>query len=196
MPNVKISELSPVALTGDELIEVSQLSGGAYASARASAVDVSFAASKYAIVFDASNQTFAANTPTAVEFDTAGLLVGLTLPTATRLTFGSAGVYEITARLQFSNVDITDHDAKVWFRLDGANIVNSASIVTVPKAADGGAITLAITGFTPITAGQYMEIVVAVEDADVSLAFTAATTSPYVSPATPSAIMTAKRIAL
>lgn len=198
MANVKISELTPAAtpLDGTELLELSQLSGGVYNSVRTPSVQVSFAASRYGIVFDASSQTFAANTPTAVEFDTPGLLAGVSVVSSTRVTFADAGIYEITARLQFANADAADHDAKVWFRLNGTNIVNSASIVTVPKAADGGAATLAITGFTQVTAGQYMEIIVAVEDADVSLAFTAATTSPYVSPATPSAIMTAKRIAL
>jgi hypothetical protein len=198
MATKKISDMNAAVtpLTGAELLEVSQLTGGVYDTFNASSEDLAYAACKYGIVFDASDQTFTANTATAVEFDTPGLLEGITLVSSTRLTFASAGVYEITARLQFENADSSDHDAKAWFRLSGTDIVNSASVLTVPKAADGGAAVFAITGLADVAAGQYMQIIVAVENANVSLAYTAGTASPYVSPAVPSAIMTAKRIAL
>jgi hypothetical protein len=197
MANVKISELNPAAaLDGTELVELSQLSGGVYGSVRSNTAALAYAAPKYGIAFDASNQTFAANTATAVEFDTPGLLQGVTVSNTSRVNFPSAGVYEVTARLQFRNADNADHDARVWFRLSGTDIVNSGSVVTVPKAADGGAATLSITGLTPVTTGQYIEIIIAVEDADVSLGYTAASTSPFVAPAVPSAIITVDRIAL
>jgi len=197
MANVKISELSPAApLDGTELVELSQLSGGVYGSASSSTAALAYAAPKYGIAFDVSNQPFAANTATPVEFDTSGLLQGVTLTSGTRINFVSAGVYEVTARLQFRNADSADHDARVWFRLSGTDIVNSGAILTIPKAADGGSAVFSVTGLTAATAGQYLEVVVAAEDADVSLAFTAASTSPFVAPAVPSAILTVDRIAL
>lgn len=197
MANIKISELSPAGpLDGTELVEVSQSVGGTLTSVRTTTGASAYAARKYGIAFDATDQTFSANTATAVALGTPGLLVGVTVSNTSRINFPTAGVYEVTARLQFQNADSSDHDAKVWFRLSGTDIINSASVITVPKAADGGAATLAVTGMAQITAGQYIECVVAVENANVSLAYTAATASPYVSPAVPSAIITVDRIAM
>lgn len=197
MANKKISEL-PIAapLDGTELLEASQSSGGVLGSVYTTTADVAYAAAKYGIAFDVSNQPFVANTATVVEFDTPGALQGVTLTSGSRINFVSAGVYEVAARLQFKNTDTVDHDARVWFRLSGTDIVNSGAIVTIPKAADGGAGIFSVTGLTSATAGQYIEVVVAVENAGVSLAYTAASTSPYVAPAIPSAIISVDRISL
>jgi hypothetical protein len=154
----------------------------------------------YAIFYDDTDQTFTANTPATVEYNVTGIAQGVTLANdgvgnPTRVTFTAAGTYEINARYQFDNADSSDHDASVWFRLNGTDILYSRSIVTVSKAADGGKICLSIAGIATVTAAQYIEAVVAVEDADVKLDATAAISSPYTAPATPSAIIVVQRIA-
>lgn len=154
----------------------------------------------YAIFYDSSDQSFTANTPLATNYNVTGLSQGITVAnngsgSPTRVTFASAGTYEINARFQFENTDTTDHDASVWFRLDGADIVFSRSQITVPKATDGGKICLSISGILTVTAAQYVEAIVAVESATVRLDYTAAITSPYTAPSNPSAILVAQRIA-
>jgi hypothetical protein len=149
----------------------------------------------YGIFYDLGDQTFDANTPTLVEFDTTGLSVGITVASSTRITFAAAGVYEVACRLQFTNSDSSDHSVNVWFRLDGTDIPYSASELVVPKAADGGAACHAITGILQVTAGQHLEAVVAAEDVDVSLHHVAPLTTPYVRPDIPSVILVVNRIA-
>lgn len=154
----------------------------------------------YAIFYDNNDQSFAANTPVASNYTVTGISQGITVTnngsgSPTRITFAAAGTYEINARFQFDNADTADHDASVWFRLDGADIAYSRSLVTVPKASDGGKICLSISGILTVTAAQYVEAIVAVEDADVKLDYTAPITSPYIAPATPSSILVAQRIA-
>jgi hypothetical protein len=149
----------------------------------------------YGIFYDLSDQTFLANTATVVEFDTTGLSVGVTVASSTRITFAAAGTYEIACRLQFINAENTDHSVAVWFRLNGTDIPYSASELVVPKSSDGGTACHAITGILQATAGQYLEVVVATEDADVSLHHVAPLTTPYVRPDIPSVILVANRIA-
>lgn len=154
----------------------------------------------YGIFYDNNDQTFVANTPTTAEYNVTGISAGISVTNdgasnPTRITFAAAGTYEINARFQFDNVDTVDHDVSVWFRLNGVDIDYSRSILTVPKAADGGKICLSISGILTATAAQYIETVIAVEDADVKLDYTAPISSPYTAPATPSTILVAQRIA-
>lgn len=149
----------------------------------------------YGIFYDLSDQTFLANTATVVEFDTTGLAVGVTVASSTRVTFAAAGVYEITCRLQFVNAENTEHNVDTWFRINGTNIPYSASELVVPQSSSGGVTCQSITGIVQVTAGQYLEVVVATEDADVSLHHVAPLTTPYVRPDIPSVILVANRIA-
>jgi hypothetical protein len=149
----------------------------------------------HGIFYDLSDQTFTAATPTSVEFDTTGLAVGVSVVSNTRITFAAAGVYEIASRLQFLNTINTDFIADVWFRLDGTDIPNSASELVIPKSSTGGVMSHAITGILQVTAGQYLEVVIAVQDAGVELHYVADQPTPYARPSVPSAILVANRIA-
>jgi hypothetical protein len=154
----------------------------------------------YGIFYDATDQTFVANTPTTVKYNVTGITSGISvandgLGNPTRITYAVAGTYEINARFQMSNSDTVDHDVNLWFRLNGTDIANSRSTVTVPKAGDGGKLCLSIVGLLTVTAGQYVETVMAVENAAVTLDYVAPITSPYTAPATPSAILVTERAA-
>lgn len=154
----------------------------------------------YGIFYDNNDQTFVANTPTTAEYNVTGITQGISVTNdgasnPTRITFAAAGTYEINARFQFDNTDTADHDASVWFRLNGVDIDYSRSQITVPKASDGGKNCLTISGILTVTAAQYIETVIAVENATVKLDYTAPISSPYTAPATPSTILVAQRIA-
>jgi hypothetical protein len=150
--------------------------------------------------YGTASQAFVVDTPTLVEFATTGFANGITIENngsgdPTRLTFAVAGTYEVTSRLQFDNVDGADHTATVWFRLDGVDIPNSASELSITKLSEGGKVCHNITGLIVAAAGQYVEAVVAVSDSDVSLHAHPAQTTPYAHPTVPAAIIVANRIA-
>jgi hypothetical protein len=98
----------------------------------------------------------------------------------------------LSPSIQFKNADSADHDATVWFRKNGTNIANSATILTIPKTADGGLTVFSLSFFETVTAGQYIEIMWLPEDVDVTIDFTAA---GAIAPAIPAIICPAMRIA-
>jgi hypothetical protein len=208
MANVKITDLTAAAtpLAGTELFETVQ--GGSSKKVAASAIGNSATAVPFAsvtgrdrlIAYNTGDVTFAVNTPKTIPFDTVGITSGITVAndgggSPTRITFAAAGTFEIAVHGQFANVDSASHTASVWFRLNGTDIAYSATLVNVPKAADGGTTFYQVQGLLQVTAGQYVEVVVAVADVDVSLDFTGAITSPYNRPSIPSMLVVAYRIA-
>lgn len=160
-------------------------------------IDTVSAPHEYGIFYDLGDQTFSADTPTVVEFDTTGIADDVSVASNSRITFANAGTYEVTSRLQFQNADNNDRVADIWFRLSGTDILYSASEISVPRTTDGGKTNHTITGILTVTAGQYIEVVVAVEDVDVSLHYHAPLVSPgdaYDRPAVPSAIIVVRRL--
>ena len=151
----------------------------------------------YASFSDVTDQTGSVSAATAVKFGTTEIAgAGITMATdgsnLTRLTFAAAGTYMVAPSLQLANSDSNDHDATVWFALNGTNIDRSATRVTVPKAADGGAAYFQIVFYVTVTAGQYVQVMWLPENVAVTLDHTAA---GAIAPAVPSAIVVAERIA-
>lgn len=151
----------------------------------------------YASFSDVTDQTGSVSAATAVKFGTTEIAgAGITMATdgsnLTRLTFAAAGTYMVAPSLQLANSDSNDHDATVWFALNGTNIDRSATRVTVPKAADGGAAYFQIVFYVTVTAGQYVQVMWLPENVAVTLDHTAA---GAIAPAVPSTIVVAERIA-
>lgn len=151
----------------------------------------------YASFSDVTDQTGSVSAATAVKFGTTEIAgAGITMVTdgsnLTRLTFAVAGTYMVAPSIQLANSDSSDHDATFWFALNGTNIDRSATKITVPKAADGGAAILQIVFYVTVTAGQYVQVLWLPENVAVTLDHTAA---GAIAPAIPSAIVVAERIA-
>jgi hypothetical protein len=154
----------------------------------------------YAAFSDITDQTGSTTVPAPVKFGTTEVAgAGITMVTdgtnPTRLTFAAAGTYAVMPNLQLSNTDGNDHDAIIWFALNGTNIARSTTRVTVPKASEGGNAFFQIIFYVTVTAGQYIQLYWLPENTAVTLDHTAAVTGPPAIPATPSAIMTVERIA-
>jgi len=205
MANVKITDLTAATtpLAGTELFETVQ--GGT--SKKVAAADIGNSATAVPFLslagranisaFSNTDQTGDIAAATAVKLENVVFNAGITIANdgggnPTRITFTAAGTYMLAPSIQFKNVDSNDHDATVWFRKNGTNIANSATVVNVPKAADGGATFFQIVVYEEVTAGQYIEIMWLPEDADVTLDFLAA---GAIAPAVPSVILAAERIA-
>ena len=207
MANVKITDLTAAStpLAGTELFETVQ--GGTSKKVAASDIGnsanavpfLSLAGRAYISANSTTDQTgdVAAATAIKLENTITSPTVGITIANdgsgnPTRITFAAAGTYMIAPSIQFKNTDSDDHDATVWFRKNGTDIANSATIVNIPKAADGGATFFQVVIYEQVTAGQYIEIMWLPEDADVTLDFIAA---GAIAPAIPSVILAAERIA-
>ena len=151
----------------------------------------------YAAFCDVTDQTGSTSAATAVKFGTTEIAgSGITMVTdganLTRLTFATAGTYMVAPSLQFANSDVTDYDVTIWFTLDGTNIANSATKITVPKATDGGNIAFQIVFYVTVTAGQYIQVMWLPENVAVTIDHTAA---GAIAPAIPSAVIVSERIA-
>lgn len=154
----------------------------------------------YASFSDITDQTGNVSTPTAVKFGTTEVAgSGITMVTdgsnLTRLTFAAAGTYMVAPNLQFTNSDVSDHDATVWLRLDGTDVARSATRVTVPKSTDGGSAFFQIVFYLTVTAGQYVQVMWLPENVAVTLDHVAAAAGPPAVPAIPSAVIVSERIA-
>lgn len=205
MANVKITDLTAAStpLAGTELFETVQ--GGDSKKVAASDIGNSATAMPFLSLAGRANISAFSNTDqtgdiaaaTAVKLENVVFSAGITIANdgggnPTRITFAAAGTYMLAPSIQFKNVDSNDHDATVWFRKNGTNIDNSATVVNVPKTGDGGATFFQIVVYEEVTAGQYIEIMWLPEDADVTLDFLAA---GAIAPAVPSVILAAERIA-
>ena len=148
----------------------------------------------FATYNDVQNQTAAViNTGYAVKFRTLNLSSGISVVTDTKITLQNAGFYNLSIDLQFLNTDTQENDANVWIKKNGANIVSSNGLASIP-ATHGG-----IHGHTIFTknfliqgvATDYFEVFFSVSNTLVSLAYYAAA-SP--SPSTPSAQFTINQL--
>lgn len=205
MANVKITDLTAAStpLSGAELFETVQ-SGN---SRKVAAADIantatavpytSLSGRAYISAYSIVDQTGSVSAGTAVRMATTSFSSGISITNdgggnPTRITFTAAGTYMIAPSIQIKNTDTNDHDATFWFAKNGVNIANSSTIMSVPKAADGGAAYFQIVFYEQVTAGQYVEIYWLPENAGVTLDYTAA---GAIAPAIPSVIVVAERIA-
>jgi hypothetical protein len=139
-----------------------------------------------------ADQTGNVAAATAVTFNTDLTGTGISVVSSTQITFTAAGTYMLAPSIQLVNSAAADHDATVWFRKNGTNIANSATIITVPKTGDGGSAVFSLSFFDTVTAGQYIEIMWLPENIAVTVKAIAA---GAIAPAIPSIICPVMRIA-
>lgn len=146
----------------------------------------------FAQPLSSQDQTGNVSAGTAVTFNTDLTGTGVSVAASTQITFAAAGTYMLAPSIQFANSAGSDHDVTVWFRKNGVNIANSATVLTVPKSTDGGAAVFSLSFFDTVTAGQYIEIMWLPENVAVTVDAIAA---GAIAPAIPSIICPVMRIA-
>ncbi len=104
-----------------------------------------------------------------------------------KIVVSEPGIYSLTFRSQYQNVNAADMIASVWIRLNGTDVVGSNSFTTVPL---GTQYALATGSYSlSFAAGDYVEIWWSANSADISLLFSAAGSGPT-RPTTASVIAT------
>lgn len=137
-----------------------------------------------------------ANVAYAVSFDTASSWNnGITVASSTNITFATAGTYLCSMNFQLANTNTSNHTITIWYQKNGTNVANTASLISVPKAADGGVTVFELTFQEQLTAGQYLTLYWSTSNTLSFLDYTAASAGPPSVPAVPSVIFTSHRIA-
>ena len=150
----------------------------------------------YGFFYDTTNQTAAANTPTAITFNSTGVTRNTAVGTPTsRIVFNADGLTTVTFSVQLTNATASEDDVYVWLRKNGVDTAATASTVTVPKkhgAIDGAAI-LTVNFFEEYAAGDYLQLYWLTVGGSSKITTIAATTSPA-KPASPGVVLTVSQI--
>jgi hypothetical protein len=151
----------------------------------------------YGAFHDTTTQTAAANTVTAITFNSTDYSnnVAIGSPTS-RIVISRAGTYSVTFSLQGANTASAVDDITVWFRINGVDVANSAGISAIPSKHGSihGKLVFGWTAFYTFTAGQYLEMMWTTDGGTSSLTTYPAGTSP-VHPVSPSAAISLNYIA-
>jgi hypothetical protein len=102
------------------------------------------------------------------------------------------GVYNYQFSAQFENSDSQAHDVEVWAKVDGNNVYESATQLTIPSrhGSRNGAAVAAWNFFLVAEANSTFDLVVAASHPDIKVAALPASSSPFVRPSIPSLITT------
>lgn len=138
--------------------------------------------------------TPAANTPVGITFANTDYSRYVSID-GTKITVAKTGLYTITFSIQLSNAAAADDDAIVWLRVNGNNVANTASYISVIKSHGGvaGNNIMTVNLFYQFTAGDYFEIYAMSVLGNVSIKTYPASTSPAY-PVSPAAILTVSQI--
>ena len=194
MADQKISAMpSAATLTGAELVPLVQ--SGANVQATLSVLRAFDAA--YGAFSSSQDQTGSVSAGTAMTFNSTDVADGITVVSNSRITVPNTGIYNLQFSAQLKNVDNAQNDATIWFRINGSDLANSATQITVPARKSAGIFGYAVASwniFLSLTASQYVEIIWLPESTNVSLEHLASSASPAY-PAIPSVIATISQVA-
>lgn len=194
MADTKISAMPDAgALTGAELVPLVQ-SG---ANVKATLDDVLAYDRAYGAWSDSTDQTGSLSAGTAMTFNTQDVSDGITLSSGSQFVVPNDGIYNLQFSAQFKNIDNAQHDVNVWFRVDGIDLPNSNTQVTIPARKSAGVFGYGVTAwniFLDLNASQYVQIMWLPTSLNVSLEHLPASVSPAY-PATPSVILSIQQVA-
>jgi hypothetical protein len=140
-------------------------------------------------------QTASVNTATALQFATTDISHGITVVGGTQITVPRTAVYNVQFSAQYRNTAGQEATVDIWFRINGANVANSNTRVTIPKqhAGGDGYLVAAWNIFLEMNENQNAQIMWSTPDSDVSIYYTSGLTSPT-RPDIPSVIVTVNEV--
>jgi len=135
-----------------------------------------------------------ATTALAIPYDTTDYnnQISLDATDSSKVVFAVSGFYNIQFSIQLLNGKSSIDNVTLWFRQNGVDIPNTAGIATVPigPGTTLGAIIVAWNLVIPITAGDYIQLMMASDSGDTVAGTYPPGTAP-VHPVSPSVILTA-----
>ena len=197
------ANIVPVASGGTGAATLTGYVKGAGTSAFTAATTIpqaDISAVQYGYFAQLVDQTAVVNTATPTLFGTTVVNNGITIANnggglATRITVAAAGKYSFEPALRFVNNSATVYTASMWYQINGADVANSNTDMSVPVASGGvngmrlGATPMVLT----LAANDYVEIDWSTPNTALFLDYTAAQVTPT-RPASPSASVVVRRI--
>ena len=149
-----------------------------------------------------TEQTAVANTPTEITFNhTDPNGEGVRIESNSRITVDNPGIYVFEVNFQLSNNDTQIHDAHFWLRKNNSgsegDVPLTTTAVSVIEKHGGvrGNNNLLIDHTLVLAEEDYIEIMWAPSNANVSLRAGAAITDPYTRPTRPSVVLNVFQVA-
>lgn len=122
------------------------------------------------------------NTAYALTFDNTEIAEGLSLGSPTsRIVVSQSGLYQFDATIQIGSSSSSAKTMWLWFRKNGADIANSARLVTINV--NNGYTAMSMAEFFSLAAGDYIEIMFAADDTAITVDNVAATAFAPAAPA-------------
>ena len=146
-----------------------------------------FKRSRYGSFYDTTTQVATViNTATTIKYNTTDLSHGVYIGTPTsRVYVDTEGIYNFQTSVQLDSTVATAQEFYLWFRLNGADVTNSASQVRVQG--NNAEVFVALNYFFDLKAGDYVELIFSVSNLGVQLLASGAV-APH--PGIPSIILT------
>lgn len=146
----------------------------------------------YAAVQRTTDKTFTANTATQITFDQNDYLNGCSNDGTDGISVDQPGIYNYQFSVQFQNTDTQIHSAWIWLRVNGVDVLGTASKFDVSSkhGVINGYTIGAANFFVDLAANDTAEMWAAVSNVAVSFDAAAAQTSPFAMPAIPSVVAT------
>lgn len=193
MADQKISAMpSAATLDGTELVPLVQ-SG---ANVQTTLLTLRGFDNAYGAFSSSSDQTGSISAGTAMTFTDTDIADGVTLSNNSRLNVPNDGIYNIQFSAQFKNIENTQEDVTIWFRVNGTDVPASGTQITIPARKSAGIFGYGVASwniFLDLNAGQYVEIMWLPTIASLTLENLPASLSPAY-PAIPSVIATVNQV--
>lgn len=146
---------------------------------------------------DSTSQYAALSTQSyAVTFDTTDLSNDVVLGTPTsEIVFNRAGTFSLVFSAQLTNTHTDDYNINMFLRLNGSDIANSNTSITVPKkhgSADGHAV-MTVNFMLDVVENDVLELMWNSESVDAFIEAKPSIATPQ-TPATPSVIFTIEQV--
>lgn len=195
MADTKISAMTAAALPldGTELVPIVQ-SGD---NKKTTVGDIVAVSRSYGSWSDSTDQTGNISAGTVITYNTQDISDGITLVDNSKLTVPNTGIYDLQFSAQFKNVDNSQHEVVVWFKVNGSDLANSATIVTVPARKTSnifGYMVAAWNIFLDLNSADYVQIFWLPSSTQVTLEHLPASVTPDY-PAIPSIIVSVQQVA-
>ena len=194
MADQKISAMpSASTLTGAELVPLVQ--GGV--NVQATLGTLRAFSSNYGAFSSSVDQTGSITSGTAMTFGNTDVADGVTLANNSQLIVPADGIYNLQFSSQLKNLENAQHDVTIWFRVNGTDVPNSATQVTVPARKSAGVFGYSVAAwniFLEMNANDYVEIIWLPTIATLTVEALPASLSPAY-PAIPSVIATVSQVA-
>lgn len=194
MADQKISQMPAAStLTGAELVPLVQNG----LNVQSTLGNVKAFNNTYIAVSSDQDQTGNVSTGTVMTFSTVDIQDSITLVSGSRITVPNTGVYNLQFSAQIVNTDNEQHNVKIWFRINGSDVTNSATDITIPARKTNNIYGYGVAAwniFLSLTAGQYVQLVWLPSSTLVTLEAIPLSASPAV-PAIPSIIATMNQVA-